>query len=134
MARVFADGRHGYALTLADGTVYVRTRYSYEDGLYCITRELLHLGSPPEFYAVTRRLSIAMQIAHQACMEWQSYAALADGTRTLLGTISPRRAPSVANGNPAIGSIGGLELSALSPKRPPVGSRATGEKAVQVTA
>jgi hypothetical protein len=88
MARVFPDGRNGYALTLKDGQVYVRSRYTYDDGLYCITRELLNLRHPPEFYAACRTISAAMHIATQACAEWMPQASTADLTRTLLGTLS----------------------------------------------
>lgn len=131
MARVTADGRNGYCLTLADGKVWVRSRYTFEDGLYCITRELLNLKQSPEFYAVTRRVSIAMHIARQACAEWQGMASVEDRTRTLTGTISPRRAPSVANGNPATGSIGGLNRKPYPHSLAPMGARAIGGKAVQ---
>lgn len=131
MARVFPDGRHGYALTLADGTVYVRSRYSFEDGLYCITIEKLNLGLPPEFYAVTRRISVATHIARQACLEWQGFASVEDRTRTLIGTISPRRAPLVANGNPATGSKGGVNRKSYPHSLAPMGARAIGGKAGQ---
>ena len=109
MARVHADGRCGYALTLKGGDVYCRSRYAYTDGLYFITREVTGLKSPPEFYACTRVLSAAMHIARQCCTEWHGYASVLDKTRTLSGTITPRRAPSVANGNAAIRSIGGIK-------------------------